>query len=105
MMSVRQFQMLELVANGGFSIKKALELNQLTFGSLCYQHWVEYDQKRQLFLLSDDGKAAFNFARYINHFRKVNTFQFSSRVKLRKGISIVRPARAASARHHARAAA
>lgn len=64
----------------GITVEQALDLNQLTFGSLCYHKWIVFDAKRKRFVHSQDGRTLYWRMREITSYRRVNNHQFSVRV-------------------------
>jgi hypothetical protein len=83
-MTIRQYQMLgQLAQKHGLTPDEALEFNQTTFGSVCFQRWVTFDATKQEFVLSRDGRDALSDNRNIDLHRKMNNHRFSVRVPQR----------------------
>lgn len=91
-MTIRQLQMLTVFSEQNFTPKKALELNQNTFGSLCYRKWViyQYDNRgKGHFILSKVGKTVLQSAYLIKEYRKHNNNMFSKRVHIPRNKVVV----------------
>lgn len=72
--------MLDMV-NGGISVDNALELNQTTFGSVCYRNWVEFNTSKNKFVLSPRGKELYSINRNLDLHRATNNGRFGVRVE------------------------
>lgn len=81
-MTTRQFTMLDMVSGDGkgISVDNALELNQVTFGSVCYRDWVKFDPHKRKFVLSRTGKDVYSANRNLDLHRATNTGEFGVRV-------------------------
>jgi len=76
--------MLGEISRAGIMVEEALTLNQLTFGSLCYQKWVVYTLPAQRFVKSKLGLHMEHVFTHISPIRQHNTGKFSKRVHVRR---------------------
>ena len=58
-MTIKQHQLLDDILHNHHnrvSVAVAQSLNQITFGSACYHHWIEWHNQEERFVVSEEGK-------------------------------------------------
>jgi hypothetical protein len=82
--TIHQLKMLKLFTQINLTTKQALELNQTTFGSLCYRRYLKFDADKKLFQITQLGRDRFNESQNWDYHRKVNNGRLSVYTKIPK---------------------
>ena len=78
-MTIRQHKMMTEEIGKGVSIERAMELNQVVFGSIAYQRWIKYDVTVDRFVLTLEGRSALAQITDWSAYRKNNNHHLSAR--------------------------
>jgi len=103
--TIHQLKMLNRIANNPMSYEDALKLNQITFGSICQQRWVDWNVWRKKFQISRLGTEVLTIESEWKITRLRSNGRLASRVErrvalqtgLKRGVSKVHPRRGAKA--------